>query len=322
MNGRTMLRLFADAMGADGMAALYGAGMRSAYEALDWAAAIFCREALPLKLTTDITTVLDQQDYALPPDFIELYARDRGGRYRVKYIGEDDGVSWPYFVPDEKILFADLTTATSAAPDVFSLINQSAAGDEITGTAASDAEASRGESLLYDTTKDFAGTDRVYPRDAVHNLTDGSSGYVLQVVDAHTLAVALFPDPVDAANLSPTNLDGSCGFESGHSYSVMPSSQTALRLSRPAGYSGHTLRIPYHGMPLPVFAESRAWRWPERTCRAIVSGAASIVKQPDKKNAKEVEALAREFASEVARVRVEVARQALNHYNTRQPNGR
>ena len=69
MDGKTLLRWFLDMLGE---ADFYGdySSERKAYECMDWAAAIFCREAVPLALTVDITTVLDQQDYPLPPGFI------------------------------------------------------------------------------------------------------------------------------------------------------------------------------------------------------------------------------------------------------------
>lgn len=306
MDGKTLLRWFLDMLGE---ADFYGdySSERKAYECMDWAAAIFCREAVPLALTVDITTVLDQQDYPLPPGFIALYAKDRAGRYRIKYTGVSDAVTWPYQTNDERIFFADLTTAASEAPSAFAIVNNATQVDAISVTAASDGAASAGECVLYDAGKAFTTTDRVYERDTIHNTTDESSGYVLEVVDANTLAIALF----DGTN-NDVSASDACR--------VMPASQVSLRLNRPAGYSGHTIRVPYYGMPLPVYAEARSWRFPERTCRAIVAGAVSIFKKPNK-DYTGAAAIGGDFAAEVKRLNVEQARNILNRYNARRPAG-
>jgi hypothetical protein len=306
MDGKTLLRWFLDLLGE---AEFYGdySSQRKAYECLDWAAALFCREALPLALTATLTTVTAQQDYPLPPDFIQLYAKDRAGRYRVKYTGVDGAVSWPYLTSDERIFFADQTGAEEAPPAAFAIVGATAAAAAVSGTVTSGSAQNGGECQLIDTEKDFTGSDRVYPRDTVHNVTDGSSGYVLEVVDANTLAVALFDG---------TNDD----FTVGDTYRVIPASQHSLRLNRPAGYSGHTITVPYYGMPLPVYAEARTWRFSERTCRAIVAGAVSIFKKPVK-DYTGAAAIGGDFAAEIGRLRQERARQILDRHNARRPVG-
>jgi hypothetical protein len=289
MDGKTLLRLFLDALG-DGE--FYGdySSSRKAYESLDWAANVFCREAMPILSEAVLTTVLSQQEYDLPPDFIELYARDRAGRQRILYSGGGQ-TRWPYRVTADKIFFSNITTAASTAPAAFAIVSAANAPDAVTGTASSDAAAAAGECRMYDSTKSFTSTNRVYPRDVVHNLTDGSSGYVLEVVDATHLDVALF--------------DGTANdFSSGDSYRILPSSRSRIKLDRPAGVAGHSLRVPYYALCLPVFAEARAWRFAERTCRAIVAGAVSLFKRPVKDYIG-AEAIGGEFYAEVQRVLAE-----------------
>jgi hypothetical protein len=308
MDGERLLKFFLYTLGESEFYGDYSS-TRQAYEYLDWAAEIFCRETLALRTSIQISTVLNQQDYPLPPDFIEMCARDRSGRFRAKYTDASDAPTWLYAVDQDEIYFADLTTAISAPPASFAIVAATSAANQITGTAISDSDESLGECVLYDTTKDFVAADKVYPRDAVYNLQSGSSGWVLEVMDANTLAVALFNSDHSIGNIAASD-----------AYRISPASQSVLRINRPAGYDGHTIELQYHCLPLPVFAMSRSWRFAERACRAIVSGAVSIFKKP-KKDYSGAAAIGGDFAAEIRRIKVEAATNILNRYGTRKPRG-
>lgn len=290
MDGKKLTKLFLDYVDEESVSDLY-AGSREIYEYLDQACGMFCHECGILHAEIVITTVASQQKYDLPPDYIRPYIQDRRQRFVGKYY-DGDNYSWPQLTSYEKIYRANLTDEKTR-PGRFAIIDKMTKEDLIQGTVDSDGAVSGGQCTLHDASMLFLTTDRVYPRDIIHNTTDGSDGYVLSVTDATHLVVALFDG---------TDND----WTSGDSYIIQPAAEQQVVLDAPSENSGHTITLPYVCMPSPVFSDYGFWRIPPRVCRAIAAGAAAIFQLP-KREFKESAQIGGLFASEIKRMRNDIA---------------
>lgn len=272
------------------------AGEREIYDCLDWAVAIFVRETGALHAVQEITTVADQQNYALTPGFLGFYVRDAWDRYIVKY-SDGDTTRWPYVVAWEEIWRANVTE--SRWPAQVAVRETPESPDTEEGTATADGAASGGECVLTDATKDFEGADVVYPRSVIHNTADGSTGIVLEVTGATTIRTALFGGTANE-------------WTSGDAYVIEAANPFQLVLDAPAEEAGHTIEVPYLSMPTPVYSDYGVWRLPLRSCTAICAGAASLFQIP-KKEYVDSGQIGGPFAAEIQRIRRERARNALRY---------
>ena len=266
-----------------------------AYEFLDQAAGNFCRETGALHSEVEITTVADQQAYDLPPDFIRPYMKDRAGRFYAKYY-DGDTYSWPVLTEHEKIYRANLTDARSA-PSRFAITDNPDKEALIEGTADAAGARSNGLCTLRDDSMAFTSTNRVWPRDVIHNTTDESDGYVVSVTDATHLSCALFGDK-------------NCDWSQNDAYVIQPASEKRIVLDAPSESDGHTLTLPYVCMPSPVFSPFGFWRLPERVCRALVFSAAAMY-EADAKRTRNVARLLGLYNEEMKLFHREQAAQAL-----------
>lgn len=271
---------------------------RRIYECLDQAAAIFCREARCLHATAALTTVAAQQDYDLPPDFIDLYltAGSRDRRIVRYYDGTD--TFWPPVIPWERIFTANLTDHQET-PATVAIRDKETSEALIAGTATAAGAAVRGLSILTDSAKLFITTNRVWPRDIIHNETDQSDGYVIEVTDATHLKTALFNGNKNA-------------WTSADAYTIIPATEKQLTLEAPAETAGHIITVPYVSMPSPVYSDYGVWRFDNRVCRGIAAGAAALMQMPEN-SYDESRVMMGLFADELRRARVEIAQAILRN---------
>jgi len=273
------------------------ANQRRIYEMLDLAAGIFCRETFCLHTSVQITTVADKQNYDLPPDFIELYMKSSRGRYFIKYF-DGSNYSYPIRTSYEKI-FHTYATNPKAIPGRFAVIDKEETEDLIQGTVDESEDPMYGEVDLFDEDKSFTTTDRVYPRDIVHNEKDGSTGYVLSIVNEHWLKVALFLGKDNRfvfGEIIPT-------------YTIQPAAEKQIVLDQPSSTTGHIMTVPYICMPAPVYSDYGFWRFPPRVCKAIAAGAATIYKlTKGGKTATDAKQIGGIFEAEIKRYRYELAK--------------
>lgn len=294
MNGIALTKEFLDWIDAKEVSEQY-ASQRRIYDCLDIAAGIYVRDTRALHSAVSLTTVAGQQNYNLPPDFIDLYLQDAQGRFFARYY---DGAqhSWPKCKTYDSIYRLNQTESRDY-PANFAL--QDTPGDAalISGTATAAGAKTNGRCILTDSTKHFLTTDLVWPRDIIYNATDASLGIVLAVIDATRLYVALFGEN----NNDWTNADA---------YTIQPAAKRMLVLDAPSLTAGHIIHVPYVCMPQPVYWDFAAWNFPDRTCQAIASGAASIFKI-GKTEYKESQSLGGLFDAEVKRYKTELGRQKL-----------
>ena len=295
MNGSMLTQQFLDHIDVLEASDDY-ASRRRIYECLDMASGIFCRETKSLHTSITIDTVAGQQAYDLPPDFIDLFITQASGRSIIRY-SDTINYCWPRLTTYERLYRKNLLTPQNT-PNLFAIIDKPSTNDVITGSCSAAGAASNGLTLLTDPTKSYmTTTNRVWPRDIVHNHTDGSMGYVIQNFDATHLYTALFGGTDNDWTTSDT-------------YTIQPASQKILFLDAPSAVTGHVMHISYVCMSEPVFSDFGMWRFSDRTCRGIAAGAASIFKR-EKKEYTEAKALAALFTDEIRQYKIELGNQKL-----------
>ncbi len=267
---------------------------RRIYECMDQACGIFCRQTRSFKSSVTITTVLGQQNYDLPPDFIDFYLQ-KDGRYVLRYY---DGTNycWPRVVSWDEIYRLNLTDRQET-PGRVCIREKETSEALIAGTADSPGAKTNGLAILTDAAMAFLTTNRVWPRDVIHNEADGSDGYVIEVTDATHLKCALF--------------DGdSNDWSSNDAYTIIPATEKQLMLEAPAATAGHLIVVPYIGMPNPVYSDFAFWRLPSQTCLGIAAGAAALYSIP-KNSFQEAQVMNGQFLDEIRRTKTEIAQATL-----------
>ena len=259
MDGKQLRRALLDALDEETANKLFNTDERVLYSELDWAACEYVRQMKCLHAACTITTVAAQQAYDLPPDFLGLYMKNARDLFFIKY-SDGDSISWPVIRPYESIFMANLTD-DAEVPDSAAIIDKATAPEKLSGTTTSAGAKTNGEAILTNSAALFLTTGLVYPRDIVHDITDGSDGIVLSVTDATHLVAALFD--------GKTN-----GFGSGDSYVITRANARQLYLSAPSATAGHTITVPYLCMPNPVYSDYGRWRFDDVACRAIAHEAA------------------------------------------------
>jgi hypothetical protein len=295
MDGKTLTSLMLDTLDAPQKDELFHTGERTLYQYLDRAAVDFCRETRCLTKTVALTTVVGQQAYDLPADFIELYLKNRNDRFTVKYYNGAD-YSWPLLASFDQIFRGNLTDKQEN-PLRFAIVDKVTQPALITGTTTAAGAKTAGQCILTDGAKAFLTTNLVYPRDVVHNVTDKSDGLVLSVTDATHLVTALFEGKKNA-------------FGNGDSYVIQRATAKQLYLDAPSETPGHTITVPYICMPDPVYSDYGFWRLPAAYCHGIACEAAFLFqnREGDYVSADRHHIL---FAQEIRRMRSEQARAAL-----------
>ena len=204
-----------------------------------------------LKSSQTITTVVDQSEYSINPDFLRLYAKNDDNNFVIKYNdGSDDSFLELESYED---MFYDNNTTSVTVPSNFAILDDDLPS-QVTGTATSDGAASGGQCTLADTAADF--TD-VEAGAIVHNTSDGSSGVVLSKTDSTHLVTALF---------GGTNNDWS----SSDVYVIQPNARYKLILDPPPSTAGHTITLPYVQKPAPVYSDYGIYRFPDQYTPALV----------------------------------------------------
>ena len=212
------------------------------YRYINEAANNYVMRTNSLRTTQEITTVANQAEYTLSPDFLNIYIQETGDQF-IKY---NDGATnfFPEFKGYNEVVHR-ASSFSAAIPGEFSVIPHPTLGSIITGTTTSVGASSNGESTLADTGGGFS--DNVSIGDMVHNETDNSFGIVIAITSDTALLCALF---------GGTDND----WTSGDSYVVVPQGRLQLILDSPPISAGHTVTVYYNARPTPVFSAFRTFR--------------------------------------------------------------
>lgn len=236
---------------------------RMTYDFLYEAAVLTTIRTQAFRSEQSITTIASNRNYGLNPDFIALYLMDDSNKRFIKYTAS----STDHFLYErsyDNIILQNNTTPVTI-PYGFTIKDKSVQ-TQISSTATSTAATTNGECTLNDTTQTFSSTCAV--GDIVSNITDGSTGIVLEVVSNIAIKVSLFDG---------TNNDWTVG----DSYIINPQGRFEVVFDPPPTNSGDIITIYYIQRPNPVYASYRRYNFPIDYKAALVHYAAWKYKYVD-----------------------------------------
>lgn len=236
---------------------------RTSYKFLYDAAITLASMTGVLTGTQTITTVANQANYQLNPDFLRISLVDTGGKPMIKYTDSSNGVDWLSHTTRSEQIRANSTT--SSRPSTFA-VQSATLNTRLTGSATSSGAASNGEATLTNTGANFT---TVAPGDVVHNTTDGADGFVLSKTSNTVLSTALF---------------GGSGndWQTNDSYVIQPQGRFELYLDATPDTSGETITVPYVKRPDPVFSHFGAYPFPAQFSQALICYSAWLYKYRDR----------------------------------------
>lgn len=296
MDGKTMLRTLEGILNEVSTSAFLDTFL--SYEFLDKAATDYVRETIGFSRNEGIITVVSQQEYSLPPDFLDFRIRDSKHRHVIRYYDNvNDQYFWPYLKSYDHVYTANRAniTGNKNIPDYFA-VTDSDIESQVTGTAqAGSGTLSGGECTLVGTSGKFSG---VHARDTVHDTSSGYHGIVLEVETTSQLKVALFNDGVPVATAS------------GSAFLIQPAAHKKMVFSDPSETAGHLIEARYYGLQDPVFSQYRIWPFRPSACYAICKKAAFEYKYRDR-DPNFGDKLYVDFAREVYQTKIDIAKSTL-----------
>lgn len=237
---------------------------KTTYDLINEAACELVNRSGCLTNTQTITTVANQSNYSLNPDFLRLYLETKQNS---KYIKYNDGDS-DYFITDttyENITYQNATDSVTI-PDNFTIIDNPTLPSRVTGTCTTGGTISGGESTLTDASGNFAN---VTAGDIIHNTTDVSDGIVLSKTSNTVIVTALF-------NGTDNDWDVS------DAYVIQPQGRMQLVLNPPPDTSGHTITVYYVQRPAPVYSDYGVFRFSQQYTNTLIKYAAFLYKYRDR----------------------------------------
>lgn len=243
---------------------------KTSFDYLYEAAKDFCRETRILRGSQSITTVANQANYALNPDFREVYAENDDTDKVIRYYNTA-GYTWLTQQYHSATVYNNNTTAI-LNPTSFSITSR-AAGTQLTGTATSSGAQSGGESTLTDTSASFTGSVSI--GDTVYNTTSGYIGIVTGVTSGTALKTAMFDSSGQTSSYA--------GWSSSDAYIIQPQSRFDLYLDPMPSTSGHAVTVNYLQTPAPVYTDYGSYNLPGGFEEAILKYAVWLYKYRDTK---------------------------------------
>jgi len=229
---------------------------RTTYDYLYESATELVNKTHCLKGTQTITTVADQTDYNLEPDFLKLFLTDTNNDFVIKW-GDNTFLRWK----DEADVIYNNRTDSVSIPDSFAISNADIPS-QVTGTATATGASTGGLSTLTD-----SGFTDVEAGDSVNNTTDGSTGVVLSKTSSSVLKTALF---------GGTDNDWSIG----DAYIIQPQGRYKLIIDPPP--SGvETITVNYIKKPAPVYTDYQVYGFIDQYDTALVKYAFYLYKYRD-----------------------------------------
>lgn len=242
---------------------------KTSFDFIYEAAKDFASKTRCLTSSQTITTVADQANYALNPDFMEILSEKKDDAIKVvKYTTTAGNDYWL-----EEQLYSDQlydnNDTSVTIPSNFSITGRTLAA-RITGTATSTAAQSGGESNLIDSTAPFAS---VSAGDEVFNSTQSYMGVVLSKTSSTTLVTAMFD--VSSQNSSYA------GWTNTDAYVIQPAPRLDLYIDPPPATVSETVTVSYIQRPAPVYSDYGSYNFSDD--EAILKYAVYLYKYRDSK---------------------------------------
>ena len=209
---------------------------QTSYDFLYDAAGEFVDKTGCLRSSQEITTVAEEEEYNINPDFLRLYLKNTSNNFYIKLY---DGSNYHFLTwKDYEDIYYQNNTDSVGIPGKFTIIDADLP-DQVTGTTTAAGADSGGQQTLTDTTADFSD---VNAGAIVNNTTDGSAGVVLSKTSSTVLVTALF---------GGTDND----YTNGDTYVIQPQARYKLIIDPPPSTAGYTLYLPYVQRPAPVYSD-------------------------------------------------------------------
>lgn len=244
---------------------------KTSFDLMYEAAKDFAQKTKSLYTTQSITTVASQANYALAPDFLEVYSEDDDGNKILKYTDSSSNVYWLTQQGYRPQYYANNTTAI-AIPSNFAIISKPKISG-IASTVTATTTQSGGESTLTDATASFT-SETIWPGDIVHNKTLGHIGVVLSILTTTTLNTAMF-DVTTAPSSSYT------GWSNTNAYLIQPGARYQVYIDPPPLTASETITVPYIQIPEPVYSDYGSYAFPVTDMEAILKYAVWLYKYRD-----------------------------------------
>jgi len=215
-----------------------------------------------LRSSQSITTVADQTDYNINPDFLRLYLKNTSNNFYIKYNdgSNDNFLTWK----DYEDIFYESNTTSVSVPSKFTIIDADLP-TLVYGNTTLVGAASYGRCYLTDTGNDFSD---VNAGATVRNEDDSSAGVVISKLSSSTvLMTALFGGTNDDWTLNDY-------------YAIQPQARYKLIIDPPPSTGGHTITLPYVQRPDPVYWDYGAYAFVNPS--ALVKYAFWLYKYRDK----------------------------------------
>lgn len=263
MDGKTARLFVKDLVRGSSRPDVYN--IKKAFDLLNAGAEEFVLRTQSITSSQSITTVADQANYDLEPDFSGLYLKTddpKGGKYFIRY---NDGTTTfiATYMAHQTVYYNNDTTSVSIPPN-FTIHDKTSLPSQLTGATTSAGALSGGVATLTDTGESFETT--VNPRDIVHDTSNGYSGVVLSVTDDENLITAIFDDNGDPQ-----------AWASSSAWVIQPNPLTQIQLVPPPSTASHTVTVPYVVKPNPVYGDFYTWRINEVYHKAFCFYAASFL---------------------------------------------
>jgi hypothetical protein len=239
--------------------------VKTTYDLLYEAAKDFSKETHSCHNSQTITTIANQAEYGINPDFLEVLTTDDHGDAVLKY--SDGSSSWWLGWQSYSDFLQNGNDPST--PQNFSITDASLS-TRITGTSDTSSSEAGGESYLSDSGTVLTG---VYPGDVVMNTTHGYIGVAL--ASGTTIKTAMF---------DVTTRGGAyVGWTAGNGYVIQPSARYQLVLDPPPDTSGQTITVPYFAKPLPVYSDYGQYPFATGYEEAMIKYAVWLYKYKDSK---------------------------------------
>jgi hypothetical protein len=228
----------------------------------------FIRRTELLKDITTLTTTVGIDLYALPPDYLCLFARDYYNRYFIQYLKAGTTQPTPVLWQDISIGIYNFDTSSKVPIDYFTILESSQI-NAVTGTAVALGAIDTpmiDESILYGNVGDFTN---VSEGDRAYNTTDSSEGYIISIPTTNSLVTAMLG-----------GTDNEWG--AGDAYVIMPQQRYSIGTIPSPSQPGDSLVVPYIQKPIPVYSPFRRYNIPSIYELPIIEYAAFLYKYKDR----------------------------------------